>query len=102
MNYNPYAAPQAPAPAAPLPPGAGPPMPWEIGEVVGQAWEIFKVQWAPLIFAPVVAFLIMMIPSLVAMGVLIGIGFDPANPDLTQQLVSNGASVIGQVIYAFF
>jgi hypothetical protein len=51
MNYNPYAAPQGAPPQQPMGPGAGMPQPWEVGEVYGQAWEIFKKDWVILVFS---------------------------------------------------
>src|ERR1700733_14041343 len=50
--YNPYAAPQA-GPQSPMSPdgGAGQPQPWEIGEVLGHAWNMFKPNWATLVFS---------------------------------------------------
>ena len=50
MNYNPYAAPQAPPPQQP-PGQGGMPQPWEVGEVYGQAWEIFKKQWVVVVLS---------------------------------------------------
>ena len=45
MNYNPYVPPQAGPPQAPGPQQAGGPQPWEIGEVLTNAWEIYKANW---------------------------------------------------------
>jgi hypothetical protein len=51
MSYNPYAAPSAEAhgPDAPLYGGGGP-QPWEVGEVLSEAWDRFKLNWALLAF----------------------------------------------------
>jgi uncharacterized membrane protein len=59
MNYNPYAAPQAPppAPGGPLVYGSGP-QPWDIGEVLTAAFEALKVHWVVLVFTYFVTFLI--------------------------------------------
>ena len=51
MNYNPYAAPQASPPQSPGAPRAGAPQPWEVGEVLSQAWNTFKANWAVLVFS---------------------------------------------------
>jgi len=51
MSYNPYAAPSA-EPRGPEGPryGGGAPQPWEIGEVLSEAWDRFKMNWALLVF----------------------------------------------------
>ncbi|HEY2515752.1 MAG TPA: hypothetical protein VGI39_33010 [Polyangiaceae bacterium] len=102
MNYNPYAAPQAPPP--PAPPGAamGNPQPWEIGEVFAQAWNVLKVHWAVLVFAPLVAGIIVAAPSLAAL--VVGLTADlKGAPSLTTGLGTNVASFVVQVVVqAFF
>lgn len=65
---NPYAAPQA---AAPLPAGVPPqgePQPWDVGEVLRIAWDLFKANWAAFSFGTFVALLVGMLPSQVAPG----------------------------------
>ena len=66
MNYNPYAAPQA---APPPPPGAiqgtGQPQPWEIGDVLGVAWEAFKANWTVMVFSYFLTLVISYIPMIV-------------------------------------
>ena len=63
MNYNPYAAPQAaPPPPSPMMPATGAPQDWEIGEVLSQAWEAFKANWAPLVLSLVVMLVVISIP----------------------------------------
>jgi hypothetical protein len=54
MNYNPYAAPQAPGPQQPAPGQGGMPQPWELNEVLSQAWGIVKVNGPVLVLAFVV------------------------------------------------
>lgn len=51
MNVNPYVAPSAPEPphGPELGAGTGQPMHWEIGEVINQAWALFKPNWGPLV-----------------------------------------------------
>ena len=58
MAFNPYTPPtEVHSPAA----GANPQIPnggpqaWEPGETMGRAWEVFKSQWATLVFAPILA-----------------------------------------------
>src|SRR5580658_3272661 len=58
MNYNPYAAPQAPGPQQPAPGQGGMPQPWELNEVLSQAWGIVKANWAVLVFAFAVWFVL--------------------------------------------
>jgi hypothetical protein len=104
MNYNPYAAPQAPPPPMAAAPGAGTPQPWEIGEVLGQAWEIFKVQWAPLVGSYFVAMMLSMIPTFAHMGIKVADGSfgheQPLDPDV---LAANyGVGLINQFIFTFF
>jgi uncharacterized membrane protein len=55
MNYNPYAAPQAPPPQQPQNAQGGMPQPWEIGEVLAQAWTAFKANWVVYVVALVVS-----------------------------------------------
>ncbi len=51
MNVNPYVAPSAPEPPTGPELGAatGQPIHWEIGEVINQAWTLFKPNWGPLV-----------------------------------------------------
>jgi uncharacterized membrane protein len=51
VNYNPYAAPQAPATPPPPPSGFGPPQPWTTSDALRVAWERFKVHGGILILA---------------------------------------------------
>lgn len=64
MAFNPYAPPAdnfGPPPGA-LPSGSGP-VGWEAGEVMGQAWEIFKRQWVTFFFGPLIAMFAAGIPG---------------------------------------
>ncbi len=66
MNYNPYAPPQA-GPSYPQPQvqGAGAPQPWEVGEVIGAAFEVFKANWVVLVFAHLLGGVLAAVPSFV-------------------------------------
>jgi uncharacterized membrane protein len=68
MNYNPYAPPQA-GPPLPLPQaqGAGAPQPWEVGEVIGAAFEAFKANWVVLVFAHLLGAILAAVPSFIPM-----------------------------------
>jgi uncharacterized membrane protein len=100
MNYNPYAAPQASGPQQPAPGQGGMPQPWELNEVLSQAWGAVKANWAVLI----AAFLIATIASA-------GPGQIPRLMTATGALeansvaffgVSGGTTLIGIVVGAFF
>ncbi len=72
-HYNPYAAPQATAPTPGATQQAGPPQPWEIGEVLSLAWEGFKRSWGVLVGSYFLSGLIGAIPGQVpAVAVLVG------------------------------
>ncbi len=64
-QYNPYAAPQAAplVPTGPMPGGGSGPQPWEIGEVLGHAWNVFKPNWATLVFSQLLAGILGSIPN---------------------------------------
>jgi uncharacterized membrane protein len=80
MNYNPYAAPQEPTPHSPMAPGAaGAPQPWEMGEVLGAAWEVFKANWAVLVFGHFVAILLAGIPGQIPVVISSGNGAQPGS-----------------------
>ncbi len=64
MAYNPYAAPQAEPPRPGGPPGgAGAPQPWDVGEVLSEAWDRFKTHWVPLAFAVIVGQFLAALPQ---------------------------------------
>jgi uncharacterized membrane protein len=99
MNYNPYAAPQAPPPQQPNAQG-GMPQPWEIGEVLTQAWTAFKANWVVYVVAFLVATILSAGPAqsprlMVSMGAL-----EPNS--LAFFGTSGGTSLIGILIGAFF
>jgi uncharacterized membrane protein len=72
MNYDPYAPPRA-APPPPSPPGGpGDGQPWEIGEVLGEAWDAYKKHPVPLSAALLITVLIFAVPVLAAMAIFIG------------------------------
>ena len=102
MNYNPYAAPQAPPPPAPAGATMGSPQPWEIGEVFAQAWNILKVHWVVLAFAPFLAGIVVAAPS--AGAFVLELGADMKGPpSLANGIGANVASFVVQVILqAFF
>jgi uncharacterized membrane protein len=54
VNYNPYAAPQAPATPPPPSGGFGPPQPWTASDALSIAWARFKVHGGVLIVAHLV------------------------------------------------
>jgi uncharacterized membrane protein len=60
MHYaqNPYAAPQAPPPAVQGPGAPGEPQPWDVGEVLGLAWERLQQNWPVAVFSWFVVFLL--------------------------------------------
>jgi hypothetical protein len=79
VNYNPYAPPQAAVqPYTPPPPGVGQPQPWEIGEVVSQAFEAFKANWVVLVFSMLIVGVLVMI-LIVPLGVLVATGVIEVN-----------------------
>ena len=99
MNYNPYAAPQAPPPQQQFGQG-GMPQPWEIGEVLGQAWTGFKANWVVLLVAFFVTILFQAGPGqspriMVATGAL-------DQGTLPYFGMSGGASLVGIIFGAFF
>jgi hypothetical protein len=100
MNYNPYAAPQAPGPQQPMPGQAGMPQPWELNEVLTQAWNAVKANWAVLIFAFLIATVAAAGPGQVPRGLT-------ASGALEQNSIgffglSGGSTLFGIVVGAFF
>jgi hypothetical protein len=63
--FDPYRPPADQGPPPPQGPSGpdGEPLPWSPGEVLGEAWEIVKVHWAVLIFAPLVVMVLAGLPS---------------------------------------
>lgn len=62
MHVNPYAPPSDELARAPVPRG-GEPQPWDVGEVLREAWELYKPSWAPLTLALFLATMIGMLPG---------------------------------------
>ncbi len=97
MTFNPYAPPTDPSNFVPPPQAGGGPIPWEPGEVLSAAWEIVKVHWPVLIFAPFVGQLIAGVPGQVING--IGAASGDQNVQIGMNLVG---TLIGLVAGAFF
>jgi hypothetical protein len=102
MNVNPYLPPGAPEPpqAPQLGESTGQPMHWEIGEVIGQAWALFKPNWGPLVgslfVGQMVGGVIRMVPNM-----MISSGNVTPHDDAYWPLVSVSA-LIGIVVQTFF
>ena len=72
MNqYNPYAPPPGAHPTAIATHTSGEPLPWEVGDVLGHAWTVFKPHWATLVFAQLLTRILGAIPNYVP-GILVG------------------------------
>ncbi len=106
MTYNPYGAPAAQAPIAPVPQGPpGTPQPWEAGEVVGRSWEIVKMHWVPLIIGIVIGNIAASTPQYVASIYNVaahGGGNQYPFEDPIWVALFAGGIVFGQVVQAFF
>jgi uncharacterized membrane protein len=101
-QYNPYAAPQA-GPQMPMAPqygGGGGPQPWEIGDVLGHAWNVFKPNWATLLFSYLLALFIGALPGQVP-GILVQAGALDQQ-DAVYAILLLVFSLVGYVIGAFF
>jgi uncharacterized membrane protein len=78
----------------------GEPQPWAIGEVIGQAWEVFKQHWVPLVFSMLLGGVIGQIPGAVPSAMQASGSFKPDDPILLSvQLVT---SILGFAIGQFF
>ena len=103
MNVNPYLAPQPPEqlPPAGVPQGApGQPLYWEIGDVVGQGWAVFKTSWGPLVGAIFVSQLI----GAMFRGIFnlpVSLGQLTPQDDAYWPLIG-GATFLGLVVQQFF
>ena len=62
-NYNPYAAPAAPTVGGGDVPLRGEPQPWDVGDAIKGAWEVYKAHWAPLTFGYFVVALVGGLPG---------------------------------------
>ncbi|MBN9167545.1 MAG: hypothetical protein BGO98_33855 [Myxococcales bacterium 68-20] len=69
-NYNPYAYTSPQSPPQPARPAAGAPQPWQIGEVIGHAWNMFKPSWPTLVLTQLLSGLLSGIPNYVP-GILV-------------------------------
>lgn len=101
MSYNPYASPQAaPAPAGPPHIPQGPPQPWEIGEVLKAAWELYKIHWVTLTFGYVLVAIVGSVPGQVP-GVLVQAGV--VEPNSTEYwAIYTPFALVGWLIGEFF
>jgi hypothetical protein len=61
MNYNPYGSDGTAAAGSSGDSPPGPAQPWEPGEVLKGALEIFKIHWAPLVLAPLIASIVFLV-----------------------------------------
>jgi hypothetical protein len=100
-QYNPYAAPQA-GPATPQVAGygGGAPQGWEIGEVLQHAWNVFKPDWATLVFTLFLSRVIAGIPSYIPAVLLAARVIRPNTPEYWTTY--GICSVIGLFVTAFF
>lgn len=100
MNYNPYAAPQAqpPMPGAPVPGGGA--QPWEVGEVLGIAWDGFKPNWATLVFTFLLGGFIASVPRMIP-GLLVGAQVISQQDD-SYWPIFGACTLVGILIQAFF
>lgn len=70
-DLNPYAAPAGPAVASGEPAAYWNPEQWEVGEIIGRAWELFMRDWAALLVSVLVGIGMILLP----VGVLFGYAF---------------------------
>lgn len=63
--FDPYRPPADQAPPPPRGPSGpdGEPVPWEPGEVLNEGWDIVKVHWPVLIFAPLTVVVLVGLPA---------------------------------------
>lgn len=79
---------------------AGEPQPWAVGEVIGQAWELFKQHWVPLVFTLLLGTIIGQIPGAIPSAMQASGSFKPDDPILLSvQLVT---SILGFAVGQFF
>jgi hypothetical protein len=100
MNYNPYAAPQAPGPQQPMPAQAGAPQPWELNQVLTQAWTAVKTHWAVLISAFLIATLASMGPGQIPRVLTATGAIEQAS--IAFFSLSGGTTLLGIIVGAFF
>lgn len=100
MDPNPYAAPRVGDVTTGGPGGFGEPQPWEVGEVITEAWEAFKANWALLFAASFIATVAGAIPNQVASLLTT---FGAIEPGTAPQFISMGFGILlGAVVQAFF
>lgn len=100
-SYNPYAytSPQSP-PQQPGRPTAGAPQPWQIGEVIGHAWNMFKSSWPTLVFTQFLSGLLGGIPNYVP-GILVATEAVEVN-SATYWTIYSVCLLLGLVVTTFF
>jgi uncharacterized membrane protein len=81
-------------------PQAGAPQPWEIGEVLGRAWEIYKANWGVLTGAVVVFYICVFVPQYgISMGIVLS-GNGPGTSGYWPAF--GGNNIITMLIESFF
>jgi uncharacterized membrane protein len=81
-------------------PGGGGPQPWEIGEVLGHAWNAFKPAWATLVFSFLLGSFINAIPGQVPQILLQTGAMDSG--DTAYIIIAAVCSLINLLLSAFF
>ena len=100
MNYNPYAAPQAPVAAPPVGAPYGQPQPWTTGEAISQAWATFKIHGGVLVLSYLLStFVTAVVGQAPVMFGLLGGETVNSGPRIGLQAAG---MLIGQVSGAFF
>jgi hypothetical protein len=100
-NYNPYAyTSQQAAPQAAASFVAGAPEPWEVGDVIGHAWRVFKPHWATLVFTQLISGVIGGVPNYIP-GVLVATQAVEPNSS-TYWTIYGVCLVVGLVFSSFF
>jgi uncharacterized membrane protein len=104
MDQNPYAPPRRDSmlPLQVHDAGPGEPRPWEVGEVIEEAWGLFKPHWPVLVGAGVVLYVILIAIKL-GTTLVLGGGFSSAeNPFSPGALAGAGGSFIAQQVAQMF
>jgi hypothetical protein len=100
VNYNPYAAPQAPQPQPSPNGGFGPSQPWTASEVLTVAWARFKVHGGMLILAHLAFTMMTGVFAQLPNGFVWTHVIDPGSPAYFGVL--GGGYLVTQIISAFF
>jgi uncharacterized membrane protein len=104
---QPYAPPAAPyVPPAPPAPGGGPPLDWEVTELLSGAWNVFTRHWAPLCVGMLIAGLIISVPLIVVyvaimvMAITASEAANSGNPDAagTMALIMGGVALLAVLL----